>query len=126
MLKVAIVSPPYFVTDNRSIGSVELLISKLVDTLIARDDVKVTLFASGDSRTCAELVPTIKKAFGSYHDPSVSTANAITAKEVLKQAENFDLIHSHTSFRSTVEMVGDHGVPVLRTLHGQTIVYNDP
>ena len=126
MLKVAMVSPLHFVTDSRSIGSVELLTSKLVDALITRDDVKVTLFASGDSHTCAELVPTIKKAFGSYHDPRIANANDITTKEVLKRAQNFDLIHSHTSFRATVNMVKDHGVPVVRTLHGQTIVSNDP
>ena len=117
MLKVAIVSPMSFTTDSRSIASVERLTSQLVDGLISQGDIEVTLFASGDSQTSAKLVPTIEKAFNRYGNPGFAAATENTVKEVLKRAKAFDVIHSHFHAKPTAKMVGQHGVPVLNTLH---------
>ena len=56
----------------------------------------VTLFASGDSETSAELVAAWPRALG--HDPDVSDPNAphvMLLDMVAREARRFDLIHFH-------------------------------
>ena len=127
MLKVAIVSPLRFVTAKKTAGSIELLTSKLVDALISRNDIEVTLFASGDSNTSAELVPTIDKALNSFYGPGIDAATEIAAKKVLERAQEFDVIHSQLYARHTLKLLeGEHKVPVLKTLHSTIIKTYDP
>src|ERR1700693_1851475 len=54
MMRVAVVAPPWFAVPPTGYGGIECVVSLLADGLVdAGHD--VTLFASGDSRTKAEL-----------------------------------------------------------------------
>ena len=54
VMRIAVVSTPFLSTPPRDYGGTELVVSDLVEGLVARGH-EVTLFATGDSRTSAEL-----------------------------------------------------------------------
>src|ERR1043165_1804476 len=95
-------------------GGTELIVSLLTEELVRRGH-SVTLFASGDSQTSAELVPgadCFLRAAGS-HSPLLSLLN-VTA--CLERASDFDIIHNHTWEGMAVASLTR--TPVLSTLHG--------
>jgi glycosyltransferase involved in cell wall biosynthesis len=60
-MRIAVVSTPFLPTPPRDYGGTELVVSDLVEGLVARGH-EVTLFATGDSRTAAELRSLFPKA----------------------------------------------------------------
>lgn len=99
-------------------GGTERVVHYLTEELV-RMGCDVTLFASGDSRTSAELVPMCVKAlrherktidYVSYH--------LLMVEKALKSKERFDIIHSHIDCMGF--MLGRRaGVPVVNTMHGR-------
>src|SRR5262245_47391094 len=79
-------------------GGTERVVSALTEELVRRGH-QVTLFASGDSRTGAELVPITARAL--RLDPKVLDHNAYTMLQlgtVFDRAGDFDIIHNHLDY----------------------------
>jgi glycosyltransferase involved in cell wall biosynthesis len=77
-------------------GGTERVVSYLTDALV-REGHDVTLFASGDSRTAARLVPACPQALRFNTDCMDTVAPHICMLEqVAQRADEFDVIHFHT------------------------------
>ena len=117
-LRIAQVAPPMEPVPPRGYGGTERVVASLVDELLARDH-DVTTFASADSAVAGQLVPTVARALrpdGFAGDSSPWFYATIRA--VLDRAADFDVIHSHLEWASTVLAV-QSPVPVLSTFHGR-------
>ena len=94
-LKIAQLAPPWIPVPPPKYGGTELIVSHLADGLVSRGH-KVTLFASGDSKTKAKLIPVFPKSlYGkkvSWDDPFSPLLQVIACAEKLK---DFDIIHNH-------------------------------
>ena len=76
-------------------GGTERVVSYLTEALVAQGH-DVTLFASGDSTTSADLVPVIERSLRLHPrraDPLVW--HTIMLDEVFARAASFDVIHFH-------------------------------
>jgi glycosyltransferase involved in cell wall biosynthesis len=79
----------------------------------------VTLFASGDSNTKAELVPVCPRALRlGKPRPDPVAAQAALLEAVAQRADEFDVIHAHIDWLH-LPIVQRAGVPFLTTLHGR-------
>ncbi|MGH2674315.1 MAG: glycosyltransferase family 4 protein [Actinomycetota bacterium] len=113
-MKIAQVSPPWVAVPPKGYGGIEWVVSLLADGLVDRGH-EVTLFATGDSETRAELEYAFEAA------PGPASNNSIwhdTVHQMLVHADpsRFDLIHQHTYWSGLVAaMLLD--VPVVHTLH---------
>jgi glycosyltransferase involved in cell wall biosynthesis len=118
-MRIAQVAPLYESVPPRLYGGTERVVSYLTDELV-RLGHHVTLFASGDSRTSATLVPACREALrlsGSCTDHLAP--HLLMVEKIAQRAREFDLIHFH---------IGQTHFPVLRrmpsvahvtTLHGR-------
>lgn len=124
-LRIAQVSPLWTRIPPATYGGVELLLKLLVDDLVARGH-DVTLFASADCTTSgklhavceASLCDLIERGEAYMFEYYVSAAMA----DVLRRAEEFDLIHCHLS-PAWMPLAALSPVPMLFTLH--TSVHRD-
>jgi glycosyltransferase involved in cell wall biosynthesis len=99
-------------------GGTERVIAWLVDELVELGH-EVTLFASGDSKTRAELVPVWPRALRlgrPRSDPAIAQAALLEA--IARQAAEFDVIHAHIDWLH-LPLLTRLGVPFLTTLHGR-------
>jgi glycosyltransferase involved in cell wall biosynthesis len=99
-------------------GGTERVVSWLTEELVRRGH-QVTLFASGDSRTRAELAPVVPRAL--RLDPHIRDAqpyNCLLVDRVYERALEFDVIHFHIEllhyplFRALADRM-------VTTLHGR-------
>jgi glycosyltransferase involved in cell wall biosynthesis len=99
-------------------GGTERVVALLTEELVQRGH-RVTLFASGDSRTSAELVPCCER--GLRLDPDVTDPVAYTITQldaVYRHASKFDLIHNHIDFFA-FPVAHVCATPTLTTTHGR-------
>jgi len=99
-------------------GGTERVVAYLADELVRRGH-EVTLFASGDSGTEADLVAATERAL--RRDPTVSEPLAPHISELgmaFKRAGDFDIMHSHVDYLAfpVARLVA---TPTLHTLHGR-------
>jgi glycosyltransferase involved in cell wall biosynthesis len=117
-MRVAQVAPLYESVPPRLYGGTERVVSWLTEKLVALGH-DVTLFASGDSVTNARLAPACEKALrldAGCIDPLAH--HALMIEQVIKQADDFDLIHFHIDYLHF--SVSRHlRIPSLTTLHGR-------
>jgi glycosyltransferase involved in cell wall biosynthesis len=117
-LKIAQVAPLYESVPPRLYGGTERVVSYLTEELVAMGH-EVTLFASGDSTTQAELVavsPCALRLSRECVDPYIY--HTLLLEQVFQRHEAFDLIHFHTDylhFPATRRLELRH----LTTLHGR-------
>jgi len=114
--RIAILSPVAWRTPPRQYGAWETVASNITEGLVSRGW-DVTLFATGDSVTTAQLQAVI--AIGYEEDATVDpkVAEYLHISEVFERAHEFDLIHSHYDFMALTytRLVS---TPVLTTIHG--------
>src|SRR5260370_41163230 len=114
--RVAVLSPVAWRTPPRQYGAWETVASNITEGLVARGW-DVTLFASGDSVTRAQLHAVVDRGY--EEDPTVDpkVAEYLHISEAFEHAAEFDLIHSHYDFMALTysRMVK---TPVLTTIHG--------
>src|SRR4029434_11012211 len=94
-MKIAQLSPLWESVPPQLYGGTERIVSFLTEELV-RQGHKVTLFASGDSRTEAELVRCCERAL--RLDPQVRDAlpyHLMMLEAVRRRAEEFDILHFH-------------------------------
>jgi glycosyltransferase involved in cell wall biosynthesis len=117
-LRIAIVAPLAETVPPPLYGGTERVVSLLTEELVRRGH-DVTLFASGDSRTSADLVACSDRALRS--DPAVTDyiAYAMTEMaELARRSGDFDLIHNHLDYLAfpTARLIE---TPTLTTTHGR-------
>jgi glycosyltransferase involved in cell wall biosynthesis len=117
-LRIAQVAPLHESVPPRLYGGTERVVSYLTEELV-RQGHRVTLFASGDSSTCADLVPGCERALRlDPRRPAGGALHTIMIEEVFKRAATFDIIHCHTD-TIHLSLARRCPVPVLTTLHGR-------
>lgn len=117
-MKIAQIAPLDEAVPPKLYGGTERVVAYLTDALIESGH-EVTLFASGDSGTKANLVPMCPTAL--RLDPSVRDVYApvITQLEsVSRHADEFDVIHSHIDYFG-FPLLKRLKVPSVTTLHGR-------
>ncbi len=117
-MKIAQVSPLMEAVPPKLYGGTERVVAYLCDELVALGH-DVTLFASGDSVTAAQLEPVWPCAL--RLDPGMRDylAPHVILMEILaQQAQQFDIIHLHVDYLG-YPILKRLGVPFLATLHGR-------
>ena len=117
-MRIAQIAPLAESCPPRFYGGTERIVSYLTEELVEQGH-EVTLFASGDSQTRAELVPCSETAL--RMNPSVKDPiphHMIMLDRVLRRAAEFDVLHFHIDllqFPSIQEFSGK----TVTTLHGR-------
>jgi len=117
-LSIAQVAPLYESVPPRMYGGTERIVSYLTEELVAMGH-DVTLFASGDSRTSARLVPGSARSL--RLDPSCRDPLAhhmVLLERVLREAPRFDVIHFHCDYIH-FPVSRRLPIPTVTTLHGR-------
>lgn len=113
-MKVALLAPVWFPVPPTGYGGIEWVVSLLADGLVdAGHD--VTLFASGDSRTKAELAYIYEIAPSA--DIGRSQVEIRHALSCFERASEFDVIHDHSGPPAAV-IAGAVDTPTVHTVHG--------
>jgi glycosyltransferase involved in cell wall biosynthesis len=96
-MKIAQVTPLYEAVPPKLYGGTERVVAHLTDALVDLGH-EVTLFASADAETRARLIPVRDQAIRLDPAPLKSdlAAHMSMLSEVLKRADDFDVIHFHT------------------------------
>ena len=113
-MRVAILSPVWFPVPPPGYGGIELVVSLLADGLVDAGH-EVTLFASGDSHTKAELSYVYARAPSDLIGTALPDLRHSLACYV--RAEEFDVVNDHTGpLGAAVGAAVD--TPVVHTVHG--------
>jgi glycosyltransferase involved in cell wall biosynthesis len=118
-MRIAQLAPPFESVPPARYGGTERVIATLTEELIRRGH-DVTLFAAGDSRTSARLVPTVAQALW-HRRPHVDDASpywAVSLGKLLRRLDEFDVVHSHLDFFG-FPLARQAEQPVVTTLHGR-------
>jgi glycosyltransferase involved in cell wall biosynthesis len=117
-MKIAQIAPLAESVPPRLYGGTERIVSYLTEELV-RQGHEITLFASGDSLTSAELVPCCAQAL--RLNPTVQDTlphQVLLLEQVRRRASDFDILHFHIDvlhFPFTRTMA----TPTVTTLHGR-------
>lgn len=117
-MRIAQVAPLIESVPPHGYGGTERVVSYLTEELV-REGHQVTLFASGDSVTSAELVPCAPRSL--RLDPDVVDPIAhqtVELEAVAAQAHRFDVIHWHLDYFH-FPMSRRLRIPHVTTLHGR-------
>jgi glycosyltransferase involved in cell wall biosynthesis len=117
-MRIAQVAPLIESVPPQLYGGTERVVAILTDELVRRGH-DVTLFASGDSRTAARLVPAWPRALrlgGPCLDPLAP--HLLMLEQVARRADDFDVLHFHIS-QFHFPLVRRLPVAHLTTLHGR-------
>lgn len=117
-MRIAQVAPLAESVPPPGYGGTERVVSYLTEELV-RQGHQVTLFASADSRTAAELVPCAPQGLRLDESVADPIAHAVVELEcVAAEASRFDVIHWHVDYFH-YPMSRRLGVPNVTTLHGR-------
>ena len=117
-MKIAQVAPLFESVPPRLYGGTERVVSYLTEELV-RQGHEVTLFASGDSITAAELVPCTPRAL--RLDPEVRDPlphMMLMLDKMRERADDFDVVHFHIDYLH-FPLSRSMQIPMLTTLHGR-------
>lgn len=117
-MRIAQVAPLHESVPPKAYGGTERVVSYLTETLVEMGH-EVTLFASGDSRTRAKLVPVVDKALRLHPArPDAVIWHTLMVDRVRDMSESFDVIHFHID-TVHLPMAVACPTPSLSTLHGR-------
>ncbi len=117
-MRIAQIAPLTEAIPPKLYGGTERVVSWLTEELVALGH-DVTLFASGDSRTSAKLVPGWPRAL--RLDGAVRDANALhiaMLERVRREARDFDILHFHLDYYP-FSLFMRQATPFVTTLHGR-------
>jgi glycosyltransferase involved in cell wall biosynthesis len=117
-MRIAHIAPLAESVPPKLYGGTERVVSWLVDELVELGH-KVTLFASGDSTTRANLHPVWPRALRLGRprtDPNLACALLLEA--ISRRAREFDVIHSHIDWLH-LPVLTRLEIPFLTTMHGR-------
>src|SRR4026209_1200544 len=127
-MNIAQIAPLMESVPPRLYGGTERIVSYLTEELVGLGH-EVTLFASGDSITAADLVPCVPRAL--RLDPSIRDTvpyYMLMLDRVRQRADDFDVLHFHidqyhfplfrpTAARTVTRLPGRQDLPDLRPLY---------
>jgi glycosyltransferase involved in cell wall biosynthesis len=117
-LRIAQVAPLYESVPPELYGGTERVVSYLTEELV-RQGHRVTLFASGDSRTSAELMAVCERAVRLEREPTAAVAmHTLLMEAAFARSDVFDVIHCHID-SIHLPLARRCPVPVITTLHGR-------
>ncbi len=117
-MRIAQIAPLTESVPPRTYGGTERVVSFLTEELVAMGH-DVTLFASGDSVTSAELEsgwPCALRFDRTLRDPMAPFV--LQMEQVLARAHEFDILHCHLDYWP-FSMLSRQKTPFLTTLHGR-------
>src|ERR1700761_1798432 len=118
-LRIALVAPLFESVPPKLYGGTERVVSYLTEELVKLGH-SVTLFASGDSVTAAQLVPGCKRALRlDPARPDPFALHALMLENVCRRAEAFDVIHFHTDALHLAVVRRCASPHSLTTIHGR-------
>jgi glycosyltransferase involved in cell wall biosynthesis len=117
-MRIAQVAPLVESVPPKHYGGTERIVAYLTEELV-RLGHKVTLFASGDSVTSAELVPVCRRSFRqNKRATDYLSREVLLMDHVMQRAGQFDVIHFHTGCLHY--LISRHlTIPHVTTLHGR-------
>jgi glycosyltransferase involved in cell wall biosynthesis len=117
-MRIAQIAPLFETVPPRRYGGTERVVHWLTEELVAMGH-EVTLFAAGDSRTSARLVPVREKAARFVPNFEVNGAPYMRMLEMVRRAaDEFDVLHFHIDFWP-LPLFSRQATPFLTTLHGR-------
>jgi glycosyltransferase involved in cell wall biosynthesis len=117
-MRIAQIAPLYEAVPPKLYGGTERVVSYLTEALVDLGH-DVTLFASGDSVTSANLEPAWPRAL--RLDPSIRDALAphmLLLEKVRRVAHEYDVLHFHLDYLP-FSLFSDLRTPFVTTLHGR-------
>ncbi len=123
-MRIAMISPPWIPVPPSGYGGIEWVVHLLTEELVARGH-DVTLFATGDSRTSAELKYVYEVAQPSLMHQALPYAmhDGVAFAHVLEEARAgrpYDVIHDHTAWVA-LAFAPLLPTPLVHTLHGAAL-----
>src|SRR5690606_18551 len=117
-MKIAQVAPLYESCPPKLYGGTERVVSWLTEELV-RSGHRVTLFASGDSQTSAELRPMCPQALRLCDGYDMSLpSHLVMLSRVMDAIDEFDIVHFHTDYLH-FPVFKKHQSRIVTTLHGR-------
>jgi glycosyltransferase involved in cell wall biosynthesis len=117
-MKIAQVAPLFESVPPKLYGGTERVVSYLTEELVSAGH-EVTLFASGDSETSAELIPCTTESLRLRRKSTDHGAHHVAMLgEVIERADEFDIIHFHIDY-CHYPMSKALALPHVSTLHGR-------
>ncbi|ACK71086.1 glycosyl transferase group 1 [Gloeothece citriformis PCC 7424] len=120
-MRIAQIAPLWERVPPLGYGGIELIVGLLTDELVRRGH-EVTLFASGDSQTLAQLEPICPQALRKLDENTTphhlhNIYQTLQLNKILEQVNKFDLIHSHIGF-PLFPYANLIKIPTVHTIHG--------
>ena len=115
-MKVAMLSPIAWRTPPRHYGPWERIVSLITEGLV-KENIDVTLYATGDSLTSAKLKGICKSPYEEDKDIDPKVWECLHISEIMEHANQFDIIHNNydflpLSYSSLIK------TPMVTTIHG--------
>ncbi len=114
-MRIAQVAPPWLAVPPKGYGGIEWVVALLADGLVERSH-QVTLFATGDSNTKADLEYVFEEAPGSEFINEIWLESAHTL-HAFSDTDRFDVFHVHSPY-SALAAAAASGRPAVHTVHG--------
>jgi len=116
-MRIAQVSPLIESVPPKLYGGTERIVSYLTEELV-RQGHDVVLFASGDSRTAADLVACCPEALRLARVQDTMPHNVLQLEQVRKRAGDFDILHFHCDYLH-FPLARTMACPSVTTMHGR-------
>jgi glycosyltransferase involved in cell wall biosynthesis len=116
-MRIAEISPLHESVPPKLYGGTERVVHFLTEALVDLGH-EVTLFASGDSTTRAELVPCAPAALRLNRCADPIAPHYAMIEEVIARAGEFDVLHFHTDYLG-YSLARRQSVPYVTTMHGR-------
>jgi glycosyltransferase involved in cell wall biosynthesis len=116
-MKIAQVAPLHESVPPKLYGGTERVVSYLTEELVKQGH-DVTLFASGDSITSANLIPVVDQALRLTRADDSFAYHILLLEELSKRSHEYDIIHFHIDFMH-FPLSRQLNIPQLTTLHGR-------
>lgn len=117
-MRIAQIAPLMESVPPKAYGGTERIVSYLTEELV-RAGHEVTLFASADSRTRADLQPMCDVGLRLASGPKDPIAyHVLMLEEVRNRADEFDIIHAHVDLLH-YPLLREHSARCLTTMHGR-------
>lgn len=115
-MHVAILSPIAWRTPPRSYGPWEYVASLLAEGLVKKG-IEVTLFATGNSITKANLVSVVPCGYEEDKELDPKVWECLHISELFERGDDFNIIHNHFDFLP-LTYINMTSTPVVTTIHG--------
>jgi glycosyltransferase involved in cell wall biosynthesis len=118
LLRIAQIAPLVEAVPPKLYGGTERIVSFLTEELVALGH-DVTLFATGDSQTSADLDPIWPRAVRlEASGTDIYALHAVMFEKVARRADEFDLLHFHIDYYP-FSLFSRLETPYVTTLHGR-------